>query len=101
MRFLGSSFVCALAEEGVRPRNASVTSSVRLRRTRLAMTAGAGLRPLAAVQLGTRITPRAAVGGVAVGMAMGWNIAALGAIATRLSHAYGVGLATIGLFTTV
>jgi MFS family permease len=29
------------------------------------------------------------------------NIAALGAVATRLSHAYGVGLATIGLFTTV
>ena len=34
-------------------------------------------------------------------MAMGWNIAALGAVATRLAHAYGVGLATIGLFTTV
>jgi DHA1 family inner membrane transport protein len=44
---------------------------------------------------------RAAVGGVGVGFASGWNIAALGAIATRLSHAYGVGLATIGLFTTV
>jgi MFS family permease len=44
---------------------------------------------------------RAAVGGVGVGIAVGWNIAALGAIATRLSHAYGVGLATIGLFVTV
>jgi MFS family permease len=44
---------------------------------------------------------RAAVGGVAVGIAVGWNISTLGAIATRLSHAYGVGLATIGLFTTV
>jgi fucose permease len=44
---------------------------------------------------------RAASGGLAVGVAVGWNIAALGAIATRLSHAYGVGLATIGLFTTV
>src|SRR6266700_7370307 len=44
---------------------------------------------------------RAAAGGVGVGFASGWNIAALGAIATRLSHAYGVGLATIGLFTTV
>src|SRR5438128_8377353 len=43
---------------------------------------------------------RAAAGGVGVGFASGWNIAALGAIATRLSHAYGVGLATIGLFTT-
>ena len=44
---------------------------------------------------------RAAAGGVGVGFASGWNIAALGAVATRLSHAYGVGLATIGLFTTV
>jgi len=47
------------------------------------------------------IDARAAVGGVAVGFAVGWNIAALGAVATRLSHAYGVGLATVGLFTTV
>jgi MFS family permease len=44
---------------------------------------------------------RAAIGGIGVGVASGWNIAALGAVATRLSHAYGVGLATIGLFTTV
>lgn len=44
---------------------------------------------------------RSAAGGLAVGIAVGWNIAALGAIATRLSAAYGVGLATIGLFTTV
>src|ERR1700758_3037637 len=44
---------------------------------------------------------RAAVGGVAVGMAAGWNIAALGAVATRLSEAYGIALATVGLFTTV
>ncbi|HEY4412989.1 MAG TPA: MFS transporter, partial [Gaiellaceae bacterium] len=44
---------------------------------------------------------RAAVGGVGVALAVGWNITALGAIATRLAHAYGVGLATIGLFTTV
>ena len=36
-----------------------------------------------------------------MGFAAGWNIAALGAIATRLSHAYGVGLGTIGLFVTV
>lgn len=48
----------------------------------------------------TGIGRRAAVGGVGVGVAVGWNIAALGAVATRLSHAYGVGLATIGLFTT-
>src|SRR3954451_20522370 len=50
---------------------------------------------------GGGIGTRAAIGGVGVGVASGWNIAALGAVATRLSHAYGVGLATIGLFTTV
>lgn len=43
---------------------------------------------------------RAAIGGVGVGIAVGWNIAAIGAIATRMSHAYGVGLAVIGLLTT-
>jgi MFS family permease len=53
------------------------------------------------VQRGGGIGARAAAGGVGVGVSVGWNIAALGAIATRLSHAYGVGLATIGLFTTV
>ena len=41
------------------------------------------------------------IGGVAVGIAVGWNIAILGPIATRLSHVYGVGLTTIGLFVTV
>jgi fucose permease len=53
------------------------------------------------VQRGGGIGTRAAAGGVGVAVAVGWNITALGAIATRLSHAYGVGLATIGLFTTV
>jgi fucose permease len=47
------------------------------------------------------VTVRATAGGFGVGFAVGWNIAALGAVATRLSHAYGVGLATIGLFVTV
>ena len=47
------------------------------------------------------IGSRAAAAGLAVGGAVGWNLAALGAVATTLSHAYGVGLATIGLFTTV
>src|SRR5712691_5364360 len=41
------------------------------------------------------------IGGVGVGVAVGWNIAILGPIATRLSHAYGVSLTTIGLFVTV
>ena len=47
------------------------------------------------------MTARSSAGGIGVAFAVGWNIAALGAIATRLSHAYGVGLATIGLFVTV
>ena len=41
------------------------------------------------------------IGGIGVGIAVGWNIAILGPIATRLSHAYGVSLTTIGLFVTV
>jgi len=46
------------------------------------------------------VSRRAAIGGYLVGATVGWNISELGAIATRLSHAYGVGLATVGLFTT-
>src|SRR5436190_13667272 len=41
------------------------------------------------------------VGGVGVGVAVGWNIATLGPIATRLAHVYGVSLTTVGLFVTV
>jgi MFS transporter, NNP family, nitrate/nitrite transporter len=47
------------------------------------------------------IGARATAGGIAIGAAAGWNLAALGPVATRESHAYGVGLATIGLFVTV
>jgi MFS family permease len=47
------------------------------------------------------VTRWAAVGGIAVGFGAGWNLAALGPVATRESHAYGVGLTTIGLFVTV
>jgi MFS family permease len=43
---------------------------------------------------------RALVGGCALGLATGWNVSNTGAIATQLSHRYGVGLATVGLFTT-
>jgi len=46
------------------------------------------------------MTRRAAIGGFLVAATVGWNISELGAIATRLSVAYGVGLATVGLFTT-
>ena len=48
-----------------------------------------------------RIRGRATAGGIAIGAAAGWNLAALGPVATRESQAYGVGLATIGLFVTV
>jgi MFS family permease len=40
-------------------------------------------------------------GGIAVGIAVGWNIALLGPIATPLSHVYEVSLTTVGLFVTV
>ena len=46
--------------------------------------------------IGTKVV----VGGLAVGFCVGWNITELGAVAPRLAHAYGVGLATIGLLTT-
>jgi NNP family nitrate/nitrite transporter-like MFS transporter len=41
------------------------------------------------------------IGGIGIAIAVGWNIALLGPIATRLSHTYGVSLTTIGLFVTV
>src|SRR5436305_1387481 len=41
------------------------------------------------------------VGGIGVGVGVGWNIAVLGPIATRLSHVYGVSLAVVGAFVTV
>src|SRR5437868_5928852 len=41
------------------------------------------------------------IGGIGVGVAVGWNIAILGPIATRLAHDYRVSLTTIGLFVTV
>jgi nitrate/nitrite transporter NarK len=47
------------------------------------------------------VSRRAVTGGSAVGFAAGWNIADVGAVADELSDAYGVGLAVIGLFTTV
>ncbi len=43
---------------------------------------------------------RAVAAGLGVGFAVGWNVTELGAVATQLAHAYGVGLATIGLLTT-
>ncbi len=43
---------------------------------------------------------RAVGAGSAVGFAAGWNIADTGSVADELAGDYGVGLATIGLFTT-
>jgi MFS family permease len=40
-------------------------------------------------------------GGIGVGFAVGWNIAVIGPIATRLSHVYGVSLTVVLLFVTV
>ncbi len=47
------------------------------------------------------MSARAVTGGSAVGFAAGWNIADVGAVADELGGAYGVGLAVVGLFTTV
>jgi len=45
-------------------------------------------------------THRAVAGGCALGLAAGWNLANAGAVAQPLADAYGIGLATVGLFTT-
>ena len=50
---------------------------------------------------GSRVIARAVAGASAVGFAAGWNIADTGAVADELAGSYGVGLATVGLFTTV
>lgn len=43
---------------------------------------------------------RALVGGFAMAFTPGFNVANVGAVADRVSHDYGVGLAVVGLFTT-
>ncbi len=43
---------------------------------------------------------RAVVGGCALGLATGWNVSNVGAIASEIAAAYGVRLALVGLFTT-
>jgi len=49
---------------------------------------------------GAGIGTRVVVGSLGIGFAVGWQVTELGAVATRLAHVYGVGLATIGLLTT-
>lgn len=46
------------------------------------------------------VSGRAALGGLALAFTPGFNVANVGAVADRISHAYGVGLAVVGLFTT-
>ena len=43
---------------------------------------------------------RAALCGLALAFTPGFNIANVGAVADRTAHAYGIGLAAVGLFTT-
>jgi MFS family permease len=43
---------------------------------------------------------RSAAGGIGIGVAVGYNIANVGTVASTLAGAYGVALATIGLLTT-
>ena len=43
---------------------------------------------------------RALAGGLAPALSAGWNAANIGSVALVLSHAYGVSLIVIGLFTT-
>ena len=46
------------------------------------------------------MSQRATVGGCALGIAVGWNVSNIGAVADDLASVYGVSLATVGLFTT-
>jgi MFS family permease len=46
------------------------------------------------------VTARAALGGLALAFTPGFNVANVGAVADRTSHAYGIGLGVVGLFTT-
>jgi MFS family permease len=48
----------------------------------------------------SRATRRAVVGGCALGVAVGWNVSNIGAVAEQTAEAYDVSLATVGLFTT-
>jgi MFS family permease len=43
---------------------------------------------------------RAALGGFALAFTPGFNVANVGAVADQVAHAYGIGLAVVGLFTT-
>jgi MFS family permease len=46
------------------------------------------------------VRTRAALGGFALAFTPGFNVANIGAVADQVAHAYGIGLAVVGLFTT-
>ncbi len=46
------------------------------------------------------MSPRVTTAGLLLGLAIGWNVSNLGAVAERLADDYGVALGTVGLFTT-
>jgi MFS transporter, NNP family, nitrate/nitrite transporter len=46
------------------------------------------------------VSPRVATAGLLLGLAVGWNVSNLGAVAERIAADYGVALGTVGLFTT-
>jgi MFS family permease len=46
------------------------------------------------------VRKRAALGGLALAFTPGFNVANVGAVADQVAHAYGIGLAVVGLFTT-
>ncbi len=46
------------------------------------------------------MSPRVATAGLLLGLAVGWNVSNLGAVAEHLAADYGVALGTVGLFTT-
>src|SRR5205823_4407438 len=61
----------------------------------------AGERSAAAGERPRSVRVRAQVATAALGLAIGWNISNIGAVADETAHAYGITLGVVGLFTTV
>lgn len=63
--------------------------------------AGAGVVSSAAPAAARELQVRPLAAACLIGVAISWNIANVGAVATLLAHRYGTTLAVVGLFTTV
>jgi len=50
--------------------------------------------------MGGSRSPAGVVAGCTLGLASGWNIANIGAVASGMADAYGIALGTVGLLTT-